>query len=143
MSKLTLESIERDEIESLFEYLTTQRDFWYGDYARYITNDVAEILFKLPDEEARKSVVAESMKVEDAFFNGTVWPYEKPNIYIPDGEIEVQFEGKPEDAFDEETLKEAYINDESSDLAYFSFGYGVVFPVNINKLREAAKTYGE
>ena len=84
----------------------------------YCSEEVKKTLEKIPENE-RSFYLDYGINEENCFFNGTV-PSKSDGIILNISEIEVQFEGKAEDYF--EDIDEWTID---GNLAYYYVGYGL------------------
>ena len=127
--KLTNEQIELNELANLGDAIGVCLELNDEFLRQYCGADVAELLGKLTCEKDR------AFCLQGCLIEGKEWfahgvECEQPDaIYLPSGEIEIQFEGEPEDYF--ESPGDLTIED---DLAYYYTGYGAFFPVDIEKL---------
>lgn len=126
MSKITMEMIEKWELDSLANAigncLSLNNDF----LSRYCGREVAAQLRRIPESD--REYILQSYIGEGYTIHG-IPPESDREIYLPIGEIEYQFDGQPSEVF--ENPDDFHI---SGDFAYLSV-YGAYFPVDIPALR--------
>lgn len=88
-------------------------------------------LLKSIPESDREFFLQSHINKDNAFFNGGIPDLSNDDFLLPVNEIEVQFEGKAEDFFDE---PEEWVID--GDLAYLYVGYGLTVPVDLVGLKQ-------
>lgn len=135
MNLLTNEQIEANELASLGDAIGSCLELNNDFLARYCGAEVREQLGKLTCERLRAYVL------QGCLIEGKEWfahglECEQPDaIYLPSGEIEIQFEGEPENFFESPEDLTIY-----GGLAYYYTGYGAFFPVDVAKLAENVTT---
>ena len=130
--KITAEQIEEWEIESMIDALLGGAFELNDEFLdRYAGADLAALLKTVPESD-RAFHLDGNIEPEEAHFNATVPGLEEAAFMLPHNEIEYQFEGTPEEAF--EKPDDFHIE---GDLAYLYTGYGLTIPVDMNGLRES------
>ena len=99
---------------------------------RFAGDKVKEQLLRLPERD-RSFYLDYSIDDDKCFFNGSPASNCDNDIWLNVVEIEVQFDGKPEEFF--ENVDDWYIS-EGSDLAYYYVGYGLTVEVDVDNLKE-------
>ncbi len=127
-AKITSEQIMRWEADSMTEALGNCLELNSDFIAKYCGEKVAELLNQLPEDEREYALQG---CIGEVYFPGCIYGDLPDAIVLPSGEIEYPFEGTPEDTF--ETPEELTIN---GDLAYLYTGYGLVLPVDCEKLAQ-------
>ena len=95
---------------------------------RYCGADVAKLLLSIPEDEREHALEG---CFGEAYFPGFPIDQQDEAIVLPHDEIEYQFEGQSEDVF--ENPDDFAIN---GNLAYLYTGYGLVIPIDCNRLSE-------
>jgi len=147
MSKMTRQDLEVMEVERWIDTIACG-SLPLSD--RFLGGSVKRLLNLIPQHErkwALESCLTQAINddgTRNYSFPGIVWHDKNDAILLDIGEIEVAFEGKPEDMFDQDLLSGIYIPDEYLDpdypeddqkLAYFYEGYLVLYP-NMYDLEE-------
>lgn len=97
---------------------------------RFAAEDVKEQLLRVPERD-RAYCLSYAIDEADCFFNGSPASNCNGDIWLDVSEIEVQFNGEPEDFF--EDPDDWTIN---GDLAYLYVGYGLTVQVDVEALKE-------
>jgi len=131
MTKYTTEMAELHEITSLLDALCDgclelNKEF----LERYAGSAVREQLMRLPYAD-RAFHLSSVVDEDNCSFLYYAMSQEKNSIFLNVDEIEVQFDGAPEDFF--ENPDDWYI---TGDLAYHSTGYGLIVNVDVKSLKE-------
>jgi hypothetical protein len=126
MEKITSDMVERWEIDSLADAIGNCLELNNDFLSRYCGKDIAEQLSRVPESE--REYILQS-HIGEGYSVHTIPTESDREIMLPIGEIEYQFEGQPEDVF--ENPDDFYI---SGDCAYISC-YGVYFPVDVDSLK--------
>ena len=130
MNKITTEFVEQQQLDQFADAMidgTLQLNDDFLD--RYCSDDVERELKRLDDVDDRASVLQGNLN--DGSFPGTIFGIDEKSIALPQDEIAHQFEGKASDVFanvDDWTIK--------GDLAYLYTGYGALFIVDLDKVRQ-------
>ena len=131
MKKYTREDAEKQEIVGLLDALCDGAIELNEEFLnRFTGKDVKDLLLLIPEKD-RSYFLSSAIDEENCFFNGSPAQCCDNDIWINTAEIEVQFEGSPEDYF--ENPDDWYIG---GDLAYHTVGYGLTIEVDIDRLKE-------
>ena len=128
--KITAEQIMEYEAQAMVEVLGRELELNDSFLREHCSPEFAAILAAVPEED--RGYVLEGIDYT-ARFPGFI-PGPNNDILLPYGEIEYQFEGSPEDAF--EDPDDWYID---SDLAYLYTGYGLAINFDREQLEQAIK----
>jgi len=133
MQKYTTEMAEESEIQSMLDALCDGCIELNDEFLDRFTHErVAAVLKSV--QESDRAFHLDGNIIEDAcHFNGTPVGTNEDDIWLDIAEIEVQFEGEPEDYF--EDVSDWYIP-EGGNLAYLYVGYGLTVTVDIDGLKE-------
>ena len=130
--KFTTEQAEEQELYSLGEAIGSCLELTDGFIDRYCGSKVREQLKRLSTALDRAyaldGYIGEGVMVG---YTNTGCGATENDIVIPVGEIEVQFDGKPEEFF--ETPEDWTIN---GDLAYLCIDGAALFAIDVDGLRE-------
>lgn len=126
---LTNEQIELNELASLGDAIGDGLELDDGFLRQYCGADVAALLGKLTCEKGRAFCLQGCLIEGEEWFAHGMECEQSDAIFLPSGEIEIQFEGEAEEYF--ESPEDLTIK---GDLAYYCPGYGAFFPVDIEKL---------
>lgn len=127
--KITAEMIEEWEANSLIEALGHEIELNDEFLDRYCSKGFAALLKMVPEDE--REFVLEGVP-EKHWFNGSPPSDDAQDIWLNVAEIEYQFEGDPEDVFEDPS--DFTIN---GDLAYLYVGYGFSIKFNRGALLQA------
>ena len=125
--KITADDILNWELESLADAIGNSLPLDEDFLSRYCGQKIAEQLSRIPKSEREcilASHIGEGHHVHD------IPTGSDDEIFLPLGEVEFQFEGDPEEVFDD--VDEVHI---SGNLAYVG-SYGAAFPVDVAALRQ-------
>lgn len=129
--KYTTKMAEEQEINGLLDALCNGCIELNENFLnRYTGEKVKDILLSIPEGD-RGFHLSSVIDEDNCFFNGSPATNCDNDIWLDVTEIEVQFEGKPEDFFDDP--EDWYIKD---DLAYHYVGYGLIINVDVDTLKE-------
>lgn len=129
--KYTTKMAEKQEINGLLDALCNGCIELNENFLnRYAGEKVKDILLSIPEGD-RGFHLSSVIDEDNCFFNGSPASNCDNDIWLDVAEIEVQFEGKPEDFFDDP--EDWYIKD---DLAYHYVGYGLTVNVDVDTLKE-------
>jgi hypothetical protein len=138
MNKITTEQVEQWEISSLLDALCSNALELNDEFLkRYAGDGVRKQLMRVPEEDRAfhlDGVVSE----DNCFFNGSPAENCSDDIWLDVAELEVQFEGDPNEYF--ENPDDFYIQ-KDSDLAYYYVGYGLTVNVDIEELKSNIDDY--
>jgi hypothetical protein len=125
--KITADDILTWELESLADAIGNSLPLDEDFLSRYCGKKIADQLRRIPESDREYILASHIGEGHHAYSI----PTESDNeILLPVGEVEFQFEGNPEDVFDD--VGEFYI---SENLAYVS-SYAAAFPVDVAALRQ-------
>ncbi len=127
--KTTAEQVEKHEVEMITDAIGNCLELNDDFLDRHCGVTLSAILREVPESD-REFLLADHLK--EGRCNGFVVGLEDSDILLPCGEIEVQFEGEPEDYFENPS---DFTTTEGSDLAYLYVGYGITIPVDIEGLK--------
>lgn len=134
MSKFTVEMAERQEAEMLIDALIDGCIELNDTFLEQCAGEfVREVLGSVPEQD-RAWYLDCGLDDADWHFLGTPGRIGPRDIWLNVSEIEVQFEGSPDNYFQDPD--EWYIED-GSDLAYLSVGYGLIIKVDVEAMRDA------
>lgn len=127
-SKLTVEDIEEFEAQTLLEALGNCLELNDEFLSRYCSKEFAELIGQVPERDREYVISGVS---EKHWWNGSPAENDCQDIWLDVGEIEWQFEGNPEDVF--EDPNDFTIHD---DLAYLYVGYGLSIEFDHKELKD-------
>jgi len=128
MQKLTIDEAINQEAIHLADAMASGCLELNDDFlSRHFSKECAEILMRLECRKEREMVI--DSHLGDANWRGLVGYDAGSHINLPIGEIEIQFEGKPEDYFEEPS--EWYIQ---GDLAYVALD-GICWTLDMEELK--------
>ena len=130
--KITTEDVENWELESLSDAIGNCLELNDDFLSRYCGKEVAELLRQVPEPD-RESILAPH--IGEGRIVGGFYSIGESSIVLPIGEIETQFDGAPEDYFDNPADFVIHGN-----LAYLSAD-GAEFPIDVPGLTEDVETY--
>ena len=131
MTKFTTEEAEEQEKVFLLDALCEGSIQLNQDFLnRFAGEKVREQLLRVPECD-RSFYLSSSISKDTCFFFGSPTAICDNDIWLDMSEIEIQFEGAPEDYFED-------VNDWLIDgnLAYYYVGYGLTVEVDIENLKE-------
>ncbi|MCP4141669.1 MAG: hypothetical protein GY755_15580 [Chloroflexi bacterium] len=130
--KYTREQAEECEAIKLIEALGNCLELNESFLEAYCNQEMRNLLLKV--EEHEREFILSSADLEAYWFNGSPTCKNDQHIWLNISEIEVQFEGKPEDYF-------SNIDDWCIDgsFAYLYVGYGLSVDFNIEQIKTAVE----
>ena len=135
MSKITNDQILDWEANSLIEAIGNCIELNDLFLERYCNQEFQELMKDIPERD--REFVISGLDINH-YWNGSPAGSNDQHIWINVSEIEFQFEGNPEDVF--EDLDDLTIN---GDLAYLYVGYGLSIEFDKIQLIEAVNDYKE
>ena len=135
MSKITNDQILDWEANSLIEAIGNCIELNDLFLERYCNQEFQELMKDIPERD--REFVISGLDINH-YWNGSPAGNNDQHIWIDVSEIEYQFEGNPEDIFDEP--EDLTIN---GDLAYLYVGYGLSIEFDKIQLIEAVNDYKE
>lgn len=132
-AKITTDDIEEQEATSLIEALGNCIEMNDEFLKRNCSAEFAAIMREVPEGDREYIISGLS---EKHWFNGSPTCDDCQDIWLDVSEIEYQFEGSPEDTFenpDELTIR--------GELAYLYVGYGLSIDFDRDELVKAIETY--
>lgn len=134
MNKITSDMVEEWEAESLLDAIGNCIELNDEFLNRFCSVEFANLMKQVPEHD-REFVL--SGLDENHWFNGTVAD-NSDDIWLDVSEIEYQFEGNPDDVF--ENPDDFTIH---GDLAYLYVGYGLSIQYDREQLESAIRDYLE
>ena len=133
--KLTTEDIEEFEATSLLDGIGNCIELSDEFLNRFCSKEFANKILAIPETDREYILTG---LTEKHWFNGSPACNDCQDIWLDVSEIEWQFEGKPEDIF--EDISDFIIR---GDLAYLYIGYGFSIEYDAAELDAAIKAYLE
>jgi hypothetical protein len=133
MEKITADMIQEREADSLIEALGNCLELNDDFLSRYCGDEFKALISRIPEHD-REYVI--SGLSERHWFNGSPAGNDTQDIWLDVAEIEYQFEGNPEDVF--ENPDDFTIH---GDLAYLYVGYGLSIEYDRDELNQAIADY--
>ena len=129
--KFTTEMAEEQEKQGLLDALC-DGDIELNDefLSSFVGDKVKEQLLRVPLSE-RGYFLDNVIDDDNCFFNGSPAAKCQNDIWLDVAEIEIQFEGEPEEYF--ENIDDWHID---GDLAYHNIGYGLTVEIDVDQLME-------
>ena len=127
MNKVTADQVMESEKNMLVEAIGCEIELT-NQFLEYCPEPFRSIMLSIPYND--RGYILSSCTCE-AWFNGSPPSNNSQDIWLNVSEIEFQFEGEPEDAFDDPD--DWYID---GDLAYLNVGYGLSIEYDIKELQE-------
>jgi hypothetical protein len=131
--KLTAENIEEQEADTLIEALGNCLELNNDFLDKYCSPEFAALIKTIPENDREYVLTG---LTENHTFPGFPIGNNDADILLPCDEIEYQFEGKPEDVFENPSDFTIY-----GDLAYLYTGYGLAITYDNKELAEAIQSY--
>ena len=126
---ITIEQAEEWENERIVDALMSGN---FDDFHRYMSDELKEVCKEVTDSKDLLFMLDFCIKrISTANY------YCNDHLTIPNGEIEIQFEGKPEDAFED---PDDWVFD--GDLAYCCH-LGTTIEFDLDELKESVKDWRE
>lgn len=130
--KITVDDIYSWELQSLGDAIGNCLELNDDFLSRYCGEEIAAQLRRIPESD--REYILQS-HIGEGYIVNTIPTSSESEIYLPIGEIEYQFDGNPEDTF--ENPEDFYI---SGNLACVG-AYGAYFPVDVPALRQEIDEY--
>lgn len=135
MNKITADMVEEWEADSLIEAIGNCLELNDLFLERYCSDEFAKLIKQIPERD--RELVLSGID-EKHWFNAFPAGNDTQDIWLDVSEIEHQFEGSPDEVF--ENPDDFTIH---GDLAYLYVGYGLSVKYNQEQLRAAIKDYLE